>query len=130
MEVSNRSRARALLRTRRHWVQLAKFCVVGAVGYGINVAVYTVLLHAGLHYLLAVPLGRQFEQIMNARYLEHEGFGWAAETLDDPRTVLDFVAAIPACEDKLASYEQDGNKLILEALDGLLDRAEAGLLSR
>ena len=25
----------------------------GAVGYGINVAVYTVLLHAGLHYLLA-----------------------------------------------------------------------------
>ena len=53
MEVSNRSRAHALLRTRRHWVQLGKFCVVGALGYGINVAVYTVLLHAGLHYLLA-----------------------------------------------------------------------------
>ena len=53
MEVSNRSRAHALLRTRRHWVQLAKFCAVGAVGYGINVAVYTALLHAGLHYLLA-----------------------------------------------------------------------------
>jgi len=42
-----------MLRTRRHWVQLGKFCVVGAIGYGINVAVYTVLLHAGLHYLLA-----------------------------------------------------------------------------
>ena len=53
MEVSNRSRAHALLRTRRHWVQLAKFCVVGAIGWAINVAVYTGLLHAGLHYLVA-----------------------------------------------------------------------------
>jgi putative flippase GtrA len=53
VEVSNRSRAHALLRTRRHWVQLAKFCVVGAIGWAINVAVYTLLLHAGLHYLVA-----------------------------------------------------------------------------
>ena len=42
-----------MLRTRRHWVQLAKFCVVGAIGWAINVAVYTGLLHAGLHYLVA-----------------------------------------------------------------------------
>lgn len=53
MEATIRSRAHMVLRTRRHWVQLGKFCVVGAIGYGINVAVYTVLLHAGLHYLLA-----------------------------------------------------------------------------
>ena len=53
MEATIRSRAHTMLRTRRHWVQLAKFCIVGAIGYGINVAVYTVLLHAGLHYLLA-----------------------------------------------------------------------------
>jgi putative flippase GtrA len=53
VEVSIRSRALAILRTRRHWVQLAKFCAVGASGYVINVAVYTVLLHEGLHYLLA-----------------------------------------------------------------------------
>jgi putative flippase GtrA len=37
----------------RNWQQLGKFCVVGAVGYLINLAVYDVLLHAGLHYLLA-----------------------------------------------------------------------------
>jgi len=48
-----RTRARAALRTRHNWVQLAKFCVVGVVGYGINLAVYTALIHAGLHYLLA-----------------------------------------------------------------------------
>ena len=53
MEATIRSRAHMVLRTRRHWVQLGKFCVVGAIGYGINVAVYTALLHAGLHYLLA-----------------------------------------------------------------------------
>jgi putative flippase GtrA len=53
VEATIRSRAHMVFRTRRHWVQLGKFCVVGAIGYGINVAVYTALLHAGLHYLLA-----------------------------------------------------------------------------
>ena len=65
--------------------------------------------------------------MLNARYLEHEGFGRAADDLDDPRTVHDFVAAIPACEDKLASYAQDGNREIFAALDGFLDRAAAGV---
>jgi putative flippase GtrA len=53
MELTVRSRAHAALRARRNWVQLAKFCAVGAVGYAINLAVYAALLHAGLHYLLA-----------------------------------------------------------------------------
>jgi putative flippase GtrA len=48
-----RSRAHAALRARSNWVQLAKFCVVGGIGYIINLAIYTALLHAGLHYLLA-----------------------------------------------------------------------------
>ena len=30
-----------------------KFCAVGAVGYLINLGVYTALLHGGLHYLVA-----------------------------------------------------------------------------
>jgi putative flippase GtrA len=37
----------------RNWQQLGKFCVVGAIGYLINLAVYDALLHQGLHYLLA-----------------------------------------------------------------------------
>ena len=41
------------LRTRRNWEQLAKFCVVGAIGYLINLGVYAALLHAGLHFLVA-----------------------------------------------------------------------------
>ena len=48
-----RRRAWDALRSVRNWQQLGKFCVVGAVGYLINLAVYDALLHAGLHYLLA-----------------------------------------------------------------------------
>lgn len=70
--------------------------------------------------MLAVPLGHQFEQVLNARYLALEGFGRWSATLDDPATVRDFVAAIPACEDKLASYAQPGNTEIFAALDQFL----------
>jgi putative flippase GtrA len=48
-----RRRALASLLSLRNWQQLGKFCLVGAVGYGINLAVYDALLHAGLHYLVA-----------------------------------------------------------------------------
>jgi len=49
-----RSRAERALRARHNWVQLAKFCTVGASGYVVNLAVYTILLRwAGLHYLAA-----------------------------------------------------------------------------
>jgi dolichol-phosphate mannosyltransferase len=48
-----RPRLVASLLSVRNWQQLGKFCVVGAVGYLINLAVYDALLHTGLHYLLA-----------------------------------------------------------------------------
>src|SRR5581483_9899387 len=44
VEASTLNRAHTVLRTRRHWVQLAKFCVVGAVGYAVNLAVYAPLV--------------------------------------------------------------------------------------
>jgi putative flippase GtrA len=53
MRATYRSRAHAILRTRRHWEQLGKFCVVGAVGYAVNLAVYATLLENGVHYLVA-----------------------------------------------------------------------------
>ncbi len=77
--------------------------------------------------MLAVPLARQFEQVLNARYLAAEGFGRHAETLDDAQGILDFIAAVPECEAKLASYHQDGNTEIEGAIDGWLDKAAAGV---
>ena len=48
------ARVRAGMRKRKNWEQLAKFCVVGVIGYAVNLAVYTVLLDgAGLHYISA-----------------------------------------------------------------------------
>lgn len=93
-------------------------------GGGFTLMGEAVYLHKPM---LAVPLARQFEQVLNARYLELEGYGRHAETLEDPQTVLDFVAAIPSCEARLASYVQDGNSDLLGALDEWLDKAAAGL---
>jgi putative flippase GtrA len=42
------------LRRRANWYQLAKFCVVGATGYVVNLAVFAALVHgADMHYILA-----------------------------------------------------------------------------
>ena len=49
-----RGRVDAALRRRANWEQLVKFCVVGASGYVVNLAVYTLLLRgADVHYTLA-----------------------------------------------------------------------------
>jgi putative flippase GtrA len=49
-----RARTRHALRQRHNWEQLAKFCIVGASGYVVNLLVYTALLDgADLHYRLA-----------------------------------------------------------------------------
>jgi len=48
-----RARASRALRAPHNWVQLAKFSVVGASGYAVNLAVFTVLVGSGLHYSLA-----------------------------------------------------------------------------
>jgi putative flippase GtrA len=49
-----RGRVDAALRKRANWEQLVKFCVVGAIGYAVNLVVYTLLLRGGdLHYVLA-----------------------------------------------------------------------------
>ena len=51
-----------------------------------------------------------------------------APTLEDPAVVKDFLRRVPACEEALSRYQQDGNRLLLEELDGLLDRAAARAL--
>ena len=48
------ARTRGALGRRANWLQLVRFCVVGATGYVVNLAVYTLLLKGvGVHYLLA-----------------------------------------------------------------------------
>jgi putative flippase GtrA len=50
-------RVRAGLRRPHNWVQLLKFCAVGASGYAVNLAVfYTCVTLLGLHHLAAATL--------------------------------------------------------------------------
>ena len=48
------SRAGKALRRPQNWIQLLKFCAVGAIGYVVNLAVYTALVRgADVQYLVA-----------------------------------------------------------------------------
>lgn len=94
-------------------------------GGGFTLMGEAVFLHKPM---LAVPIERQFEQILNAKYLEVEGFGAYAPSLDDPRTVHDFLARVPACEEKLAAYAQADNAEILGAVDEFCDQVAAGVI--
>jgi putative flippase GtrA len=52
-----RARVGGALRRSHNWVQLLKFCLVGATGYVINLVVFTLLVTGlDLHYLLAATI--------------------------------------------------------------------------
>jgi uncharacterized protein (TIGR00661 family) len=75
--------------------------------------------------MLAVPVAGQFEQVLNARYLEREGYGLCADELTDAR-LGQFLERLPDCERRLASYTQDGNRDLLDSLKGSLASARRG----
>ena len=52
----SRERAARALRRPANWIQLAKFCTVGATGYVVNLSVYAALLSADVNYLVAAAL--------------------------------------------------------------------------
>lgn len=76
--------------------------------------------------LLAVPLEGQFEQVLNARYLEHLGYGAMTERVT-PDSLNAFLQRCPAFEAALEPFRHDRNRGLLAKLDELLDQAAAGL---
>ena len=76
--------------------------------------------------MLAVPIVGQFEQVLNARYLEREGYGLCFDEISDAR-LGQFIERLPDFERCLAGYSQDGNQELLASLDRTLDAALAGL---
>jgi uncharacterized protein (TIGR00661 family) len=94
--------------------------VVGSAGYSLmSEAVYL------RKPMLALPLAHQFEQEMNARYLERLGFGTAAAALDEP-ALERFLDREPGHEQALGAYEQDGNTEALATIQGLVDELARG----
>jgi uncharacterized protein (TIGR00661 family) len=74
--------------------------------------------------MLALPLAGQFEQEMNARYLERLGYGSAAATLDEA-SLQRFIGRLDAHSEALAGYEQDGNEEAFRAVDRVIDEVRA-----
>ncbi|MBX7101062.1 MAG: teichoic acid biosynthesis protein [Myxococcaceae bacterium] len=72
--------------------------------------------------MLSLPVGGQFEQVLNALYLEKLGFGAYAKALDQ-QALSAFLEKVPDCRKALQGYTQDGNRLMLEALDAQLAAA-------
>ena len=75
--------------------------------------------------MLAEPVGKQFEQIINARYLQKEGYGLHAGELTES-SLREFLDRIPEFEKNLARYSQDGNDDLLTRLDSVLESAARG----
>jgi uncharacterized protein (TIGR00661 family) len=76
--------------------------------------------------VLASPVRKQFEQVLNARYLEANGYGLAADVDLTAARLGEFLERLPDFEAKLAGYRQDGNADMLGALDRLLAEATDG----
>lgn len=91
--------------------------VVASGGYTLmSEAVY---LHKPM---LAIPVEGQFEQVMNALYLEKLGYGMYAKqlTLDG---LKEFLSRVPKCQESLKGYTQEGNTKMVTALREQLARA-------
>lgn len=94
--------------------------IVGSAGYSLmSEAVYL------RKPMLALPLAGQFEQEMNARYLERLGFGTAAVALDEA-ALERFLGREAKHEEALAGYEQDGNREALATIDRLVGELAGG----
>jgi len=73
---TGQARVRAGMRRRHNWVQLAKFCLVGASGYAVNLAVFALAFGAGgLHHLVAATIAFVVAVSNNFWWNRHWTFG-------------------------------------------------------
>ena len=73
---------------------------------------------------LAVPLHGQFEQLMNARYLQREGYGLCAPEVDKA-ALGTFLDALPEYERALEGYDRAGNEFALRTIEDTVTAAGA-----
>lgn len=72
--------------------------------------------------VMAVPLRDQYEQILNAQYLDRLGYGMRADRVDEGNLAT-FQGRIPACAERLVGLPFDDNRGILSALTCALGSA-------
>lgn len=94
---------------------LADLCTARAVITGGGFSLLSEAVFLGKP-VLALPLHGQFEQLMNARYLEREGYGACAREIGS-ETLTAFLERIPAFERRLGEYDQSDNEEALEMIE-------------
>jgi uncharacterized protein (TIGR00661 family) len=70
--------------------------------------------------IFSVPVRNQYEQILNARYLEELGYGLAAERIEADLLRL-FLKETPKYAQRVARHKQDGNRELFDVVDSVLD---------
>ncbi len=101
-------------------------CLGLVTGGGFTLLSEAVYLHKPI---LSLPLAGQAEQQLNARYVDRLGFGRYARALTE-KELEAFLERLPAYEEALSSYEQDGNAVALGALEEQLQAAAGRRSSR
>ncbi len=71
--------------------------------------------------MLAVPLAGQFEQMLNARWLDHLGYGMMTEELGR-KEILRLLDRGDACRAKMRRHRQHGNAEAFEVIDAQVER--------
>jgi len=71
--------------------------------------------------LLSVPLEQQFEQELNARWLEHLGYGTYARELG-AETIAHFLERVDSHAKALEAYERYDNSMLFGCVDELVER--------
>jgi uncharacterized protein (TIGR00661 family) len=85
-------------------------------GGGFTLLSECVYLHKPV---LSLPVQGQFEQTLNARYIERLGYGACGEEPTEG-LIFDFLARLEEFRESLAGYRQDGNEEALAALHAQL----------
>lgn len=90
-------------------------------GGGFSLMSEAVTLHVPM---LSVPIEQQYEQELNARWLERLGYGMWSEWLDQ-ETVSEFLSKTDEYAHNLESFERHDNSMLFGCLDELLRRRAA-----
>ena len=81
-------------------------------------------VHLGVP-MLSVPLDDQYEQAINASYLDRLGYGQWAETLSEER-VVSFLDRLAEHTEALKGYTPRDNSMTLTCVDELLAAVDQG----
>lgn len=73
--------------------------------------------------IFSMPVGNQFEQVLNARYLELLGYGLEAPKIE-PELLTLFLAEAPKYAARVAKHKQNGNEELFAAVDRQVRRFE------